>query len=263
VFSTEQVEERAVARKAGLEVLAVIPARGGSVGVPSKNILPVAGKPVIAYTIDHARQSESVTRIAVSTDSTEIAGVARGCGAEIVMRPAEYATDTARIDYALRHALDSLRDKDGYRPDIVVLLYANIPVRDASITDRCVGHLAEKGGTSVRTFVDVGKFHPLWMSKIDGDQETPYSELKVFRRQDLPKLYIHDGACVAIRAEVLDLSRNHPEDNFAWLGCDRRGIVQESHSTVEIDSRYDLMLAEAIVRSHTPRSRRGSNTPRE
>jgi CMP-N-acetylneuraminic acid synthetase len=87
------------------------------------------------------------------------------------------------------------------------------------------------------------------MSKIEGDRETPYSELKVFRRQDLPKLYIHDGACVAIRAEVLDESRNHPEDNFAWLGGDRRAVVQESHSTIEIDSKYDLLLAEAIIQS--------------
>lgn len=238
-----------MAKKDKPEVLAIIPARGGSVGVPSKNILPLAGKPVISYAIDHARQSKSVTRIVVSTDSKEIAKAAKDCKCEVIMRPVEYATATARIDYALRHALDSLAQKEGYRPDVVVLLYANIPVRDPSITDRCVAHLLESGGTSVRTFVGVGKFHPLWMSRIEGDRETPYSELKVFRRQDLPKLYIHDGACVAIRAEVLDESRNHPDDNFAWLGGDRRAVIQESHSTIEIDSRYDLLLAEAIIQS--------------
>lgn len=231
-----------------LKVLAIIPARGGSVGVPSKNILPLAGRPVISYTIDHARNSGSVTRIVVSTDSEEIASIARGCGAQVVMRPAELATDSARIDYALRHVFDAVREREGYHADVVALLYANIPVRDPSITDRCVAHLADKGGTSVRTFVNVGKFHPLWMSRVDGDRETPYSQLRVFRRQDLPRLYIHDGACVAIRADVLDESRNHPEDNFAWLGSDRRAIIQEAHSTVEIDSKYDLLLAEAIVR---------------
>jgi CMP-N-acetylneuraminic acid synthetase len=231
------------------EVLAIIPARGGSVGVPSKNILPLAGKPVICYTIDHARKSKSVTRIVVSTDSDEIAKVAKDYGCEVIMRPAEYATDTSRIDYALRHVMDTLRESEGHRADAVVLLYANIPVRDASITDRCVAHLLEKGGTSVRTFVDVGKFHPAWMSRIEGDRESPYAELKAYRRQDLPKLYIHDGACVAIRAEVLDDSRNHLEDNFALFGSDRRAIIQESHRTVEIDTPYDLLLAEAIIKS--------------
>ena len=94
------------------------------------------------------------------------------------------------------------------------------------------------------------------MSKIDGDKESPYSELKVFRRQDLPKLYIHDGACIAIRADVLDESRNHLDDNFAIFGNDRRAVVQQRHATVEIDSPYDLLLAEAIIR-------RGSPSPRK
>lgn len=229
------------------EVLAIIPARGGSVGVPSKNILPLAGKPVICYTIDHARSSKTVTRVVVSTDREEIASAARACGAEVIMRPPEYATATARIDYALRHVFDTLREREGYKADVVVLLYANIPVREPSVTDRCVRHLLEKGGTSVRTFVDVGKCHPLWMSKIDGDREMPYSQLKAYRRQDLPKLYVHDGACVAIRADVLDESRNHPDDNFALFGSDRRAVIQEPHQTVEIDTTYDLLLAEAII----------------
>lgn len=229
------------------EVLAIIPARGGSVGVPSKNILPLAGRPVIAYTIDHARASETVTRIVCSTDSERIADAARECGVEVIKRPEELATASARIDHALRHVFDTLRDSEGYVPDVVVLLYGNVPVRDRSVTDRCVRHLLETGATSVRTFSDVGKFHPLWMSSIDGDRESPYSELKVFRRQDLPKLYLHDGACVAMRADVLDESRNHEDDNFCYLGGDRRAIIQESHSTIEIDSPYDLLLAEAII----------------
>lgn len=236
-----------MAAKIRPEVLAIIPARGGSIKVPNKNILPIAGRPAICYTIDHALGSKTVTRTVVSTDSEKIAEVARGCSVEVIMRPAEYATETARIDYALRHAFDTLAEREGYRCNVVVLLYANVPVRDGAITDRCVAHLLEKGGTSVRTFVDVGKFHPLWMSKIDGDRETPYSELKVYRRQDLPRLYVHDGACVAMRADVLDESRNHPDDNFAFLGADRRAVIQERDATIEIDTPYDLLLAEAII----------------
>jgi len=242
-----------VAETESAEVLAIIPARGGSRKVPSKNILPLAGKPVIVHTIGHAAQSRTVTRSVVSTDSEKIARIAREHGAQVIMRPAELASDTARIDAALLHVLDTLGESEGYRPDVVVLLYANVPVRDASITDRCVTHLLRQGGTSVRTFSDVGKFHPMWMSRIEGDRETPYSELKVYRRQDLPKLYIHDGACVAIRADVLEACRERPGDNFALFGDDRRAIVQERHMTVEIDTPYDLALAEAII---TGRSRK-------
>jgi len=90
-------------------------------------------------------------------------------------------------------------------------------VRDASCQAR---------GTSVRTFTDVGKSTRSGCPKIDGDKESPYSELKVFRRQDLPRLYIHDGACIAIRADVLDESRNRLDDNFAIFGNDRRAVVQ-------------------------------------
>jgi len=234
--------------KRASEVLAIIPARGGSVGVPSKNILPLAGRPVITYTIEHALSSRSVTRTVCSTDSDRIAEIARAAGIEVILRPAEYATATARIDFALRHVIDTLREREGYRPDVVVLLYANVPVRDPIITDRCVEHLLKRGGTSVRTFVDVGKYHPAWMSRIEGDRESPYSELKVFRRQDLPKLYVHDGACIAIRGDVLDDSRNHLEDNFAFFGSDRRAIIQDAHSTVEIDSPLDLFLAETIIK---------------
>ncbi len=230
------------------EVLAIIPARAGSRGVPSKNILPLAGRPVIAYTIDHARDSRTVSRIVVSTDSAEIAGVARECGAEVIMRPAHLADDTCRVDGALLHVIEALADTEHYRPDAVALLYANVPVRSASITDRCVGHLFEKGGSSVRTFSPVGKHHPLWMSKVEGDRETPYSELTIYRRQDLPALYIHDGACVVMRTDVLEACRDRPEDNFALFGDDRRAIIQQSHETVEIDSPYDLYLAEAIIR---------------
>ena len=146
------------------EVLAIIPARGGSVGVPSKNILPLAGKPVICHTIDHARNCARVTRTVVSTDSDEIAAIAGGYGAEVIARPAELATASARIDHALRHAVDTLMKDEGYRPDVVVLLYANVPVRHPDITDRCVEHLLTRGGTSVRTFSDVGKHHPHWMT---------------------------------------------------------------------------------------------------
>ncbi len=99
-----------------MEILAIIPARGGSKGIPRKNVLPLAGKPLIAHNIAAALASHLVTRVVVSTDDAEIAAVARDHGAEVVMRPDALAGDVARSEDALLHVLDTLEEAEGYRP---------------------------------------------------------------------------------------------------------------------------------------------------
>jgi len=108
-------------------ILALIPARGGSKGIPHKNIRLLNGKPLIAYTIEQAQQTPAITRVVVSTDDAEIAGVAQKYGAEVVWRPAGLSGDTATSESALLHALDHLRDTEGYEPDLVVFLQATSP----------------------------------------------------------------------------------------------------------------------------------------
>jgi len=98
-----------------LSILAIIPARGGSKGIPRKNLQPLAGKPLVAHTIEHARQARSVNRIVVSTDDSEIAAVSKQYGAEVIWRPAEISGDTAPSELALLHALDYLQRTEGSR----------------------------------------------------------------------------------------------------------------------------------------------------
>src|SRR5512140_1055395 len=121
------------------EVLAIIPARGGSKGIPRKNIRDFAGYPLIAYSIAAGLQAKSVTRVIVSTDDQEIAAVARQCGAETpFLRPAEFAQDTSTDLPLFQHALAWLAEHEGYHPDVVVQLRPTSPIRPPTLVDEAV-----------------------------------------------------------------------------------------------------------------------------
>ena len=127
------------------QILALVPARGGSKGIPRKNVLPVGGKPLIAHTIEQARASRLVTRTIVSTDDAEIAAVARAYNAEVpFMRPAEYAQDMSPDIDVFRHALEWLMEHEGYRPDLVVHLRPTGPVRRVAVIDRAITLMLEQ-----------------------------------------------------------------------------------------------------------------------
>ena len=128
-------------------VLAIIPARGGSKGIPRKNVRPLLGRPLLAHSIEHARQAPSVTRVVVSTDDAEIAAVARRFGAEVVDRPAEISGDAASSESALLHVLDHLRDAEGYEPDLVVFLQATSPLRRPGDVQGAIETLDARGPT--------------------------------------------------------------------------------------------------------------------
>ena len=234
-----------------MEALGLIVARAGSRGVRNKNLLMLVGRPVLAYTLDDAKKARTLTRLVLSTESPDIARVAVDCGVEVIDRPRELASDEARLDYVIRHALDVLKDRDGYAPDVIVLLAGNVPLREEGIIDRCVEHLIRSGADSVRTFSSTGKYHPQWMNRIEGDRVTEYEPLVVYRRQDLEPLYIHDGACIVITAETMAESLHHLDDNFCLFGRDRRGIICADGATVEIDTPWDVYAAEAALRRRT------------
>lgn len=120
-------------------ILALIPARGGSKAIPRKNIIPVAGQPLIAYSIEQARRSRHISRVIVSTDNPEIAAVARNYGAEVpFLRPAEYAQDLSPDLDVFRHALQWLKDHEGYSPELVVHLRPTGPVRRVELIDEAI-----------------------------------------------------------------------------------------------------------------------------
>ncbi len=229
-------------------VLAVILARAGSKGLPSKNVLPIAGRPMIAYTIADAKAARRVDAVCLTTDLPKAADVARFMGVFIVDRPPELATDTAKVDDAVRHAVE-MYERMRRPVTHVAMLYGNVPVRPAGVIDMAVEHLIESGCDSVRSVRPVDKQHPDWLHRLDGDRLAQYRANSIYRRQDLEPLYYHDGAVVAVTR--MSLFTTSIDDQHAFFGRDRRAVVSQGGPTVDVDSLDDLRLAEALIELRT------------
>jgi N-acylneuraminate cytidylyltransferase len=223
-----------------LRVLGVIPARGGSKGVPRKNLRPLGGRPLIAWTIVAARDAERLTRTIVTTDDDEIAEVARGLGADVPFRrPAELASDTASgLDNA-RHALQTVEELEGQRYDAAMLLQPTAPFRTAADIDGAVARLEETGADSVISVVDVGGHHPARMKYLDGDRlvDPPFCEERENQnRQELAPMYLRNGAIYLTRRDVLLGGSFKGSDCRAWIMPDDRSVNN--------DTMHDFELAE-------------------
>jgi CMP-N-acetylneuraminic acid synthetase len=231
-----------------MNILGVILARAGSHGLKAKHLRLLCSKPVIEYTFDHARQARLLTKTVVSTDCPKIKDLARSRNFRVVDRPAELASASASVQDAMLHAMDAAESDGTFRADGLVVLYGNVPIREAGIIDRAIAMLGKTGCDSVRSFCPVGKWHPAWMSKLDGDRVEPLMPGSIHRRQDLTPIYLHDGAVVAVSRESMLRGRGSAGDPHAFFGVDRRGIITGAGQTVEIDESRDLFLAEAILR---------------
>jgi N-acylneuraminate cytidylyltransferase len=224
------------------QVLAVIIGRAGSKGLPKKNALDVAGVAMIARTIRFAIASTSIDRVIVSTDGEDIAAIARDEGVEVFMRGETHSHDTATVDAAVRHAVDA----SASRASTVVILYANVPVRPSDLADRAVATLQESGADSVQSYYRVGKTHPYWMSRMDdAGRVSQFVENRIYRRQELPALFMPDGGVIAVtRASLFDVRESDPH---AFFGRDRRGIETREGDVVDVDNALDLAVAESIL----------------
>jgi N-acylneuraminate cytidylyltransferase len=223
-------------------VLAVIIGRAGSKGLPKKNALDVAGVAMIARTIRFAIASTSIDRVIVSTDGEDIAAIARDEGVEVFMRGETHSHDTATVDAAVRHAVDA----SASLASTVVILYANVPVRPSDLADRAVATLQESGADSVQSYYRVGKTHPYWMSRMDdAGRVSQFVENRIYRRQELPALFMPDGGVIAVtRASLFDVREGEPH---AFFGRDRRGIETREGDVVDVDNALDLAVAESIL----------------
>lgn len=234
-----------------MNVLGVILARAGSVGLAGKHLLPLLGKPVISYTFEHARAARCLDRIVVSSDCPEVRRLAGAAGIETLIRPAALAGPEASVQDVMLHAMQMIEARTNYRADALVVLYGNVPVRPSGVLDRAVALLGESGCDSVRSFCPVGKWHPAWMARLRDDRVIPLQAGSIHRRQDLEPLYLHDGAVVAVSRESMLRGKTSPDDPHAFFGLDRRGIEVPSGQTVEIDQLRDLFWAEAVLREQT------------
>jgi len=236
------------------EILALIPARGGSKGIPRKNIRSFAGYPLIAWSIAAAKQSEFVTRIIVSTDDEEIAAIAREWGAEApFLRPAEISQDKTTDLPVFEHALKWLEDVEGYHPDIVVQLRPTSPVRPLTMLDDAIRILIEhEDADCVRGVIPAAQ-NPFKMWRLDGDNKPLTPLLKVdgiaepynAPRQILPPVYWQTGHIDAIRTSTIARKKSLTGDVIYPLLIDPK-------YTIDIDSLPDWEKYEALVYSGLP-----------
>lgn len=235
------------------EVLALIPARGGSKGIPRKNIRPFAGHPLIAYSIAAGLQAERVGRVVVSTDDEEIAAVGRAYGAEApFLRPPELASDLSTDLPTFEHALRWLKDNQGYVPDVVVQLRPTSPLRPPGLVDRAVQELmARSDADSVRGVVPAGENpHKMWRLNGEGHAMQPLLEVPGVAepynapRQELPPIYWQTGHIDAIR--VSTILRRH-----SMSGTKIFPLVIDPRYTVDIDNLADWTRYEAVVHGAT------------
>ena len=191
-------------------VLALIPARGGSKGIPRKNALKIAGRPLVAYSIEHALSSTRITRTIVSTDDEEIADIARRFGAEVpFMRPAEFATDLATDFQVFEHALTHLSAEEGYEPDLVVHLRPTDPVRQVAVLDRAIATLQTHPEADSLKSVTPAVLTPFKMWKIEQGQLVPFAtlpeipEAHSMPRQMLPPVFQGSGYVDIVRPRTV------------------------------------------------------------
>lgn len=225
-----------------LSVLALITARGGSKGLPGKNIRPAAGRPLIEYSIAAARAAVTVDKVVLSTDVEEIAEVARRAGCEVpFLRPAALATDNATSIDVVLHALDQVTPHD-----IVVLLQPTSPARSPADIDLTVAPLA--AGAPACVSVCAAAQSPYWMYRLDGQhrlQPLLGDGPTVTRRQDLPPVYVLNGAVYAARTGWLRRQRS-------FVSAETVAHVMPPERSIDIDTLDDFEMFERLVARGLP-----------
>jgi CMP-N,N'-diacetyllegionaminic acid synthase len=230
------------------EVLAIIGARGGSKSMPRKNLRIIAGKPMVAHSVDHAFATRSITRVILTTDDVEIAEVGRAAGAEVpFIRPAEISQDLSSDYEYVRHALEWLRDNERYVPDLVVQLRPTTPMRDVRLIDRAVEVIAAKPeADSLRAVVGCC-FTPYKMWRLRGDgfllpllQLEGVNEPWNQARQMLPEVVQQDGFVDIVRPRTIFEQDSITGRNVLPFFLDRESI--------DIDEEHELAEAERIMK---------------
>ncbi len=161
---------------------------------------------MLAWTIEHALNARALDHLVLSTDGETLKAIGKSYGVSLIDRPDDLAHDTATVDSAARHAVSVHEQLTGTRVDAAVILYGNIPVRPADLTDRAVNKLFATGCDSVQSVYAVGKMHPYWMKQVGGDagdELTMYQDNHIYRRQDLPPVYMLDGGIIAVLRDSL------------------------------------------------------------
>lgn len=211
-----------------MKTLAVIPARGGSKGIPGKNIKPVAGKPLIVWTIEAAQRARTLDRVVVSTDDAAIADVARRSGCEVLMRPADLATDEATTISVLTHIAKQAPDVDAF-----VVLQPTSPLREDGLIDACVSEFERDGCDNLATGYDC--------------KMREFGSHNNGRRQDYKGFFYDDGSVYVLKRSLVEAGR--------WFGAKIGRHLIPKEQSFEIDDEVDLVVLEALLHRYSPASK--------
>jgi len=232
-------------------IVGIIPARGGSVGVPLKNIKMLNGLPLISYTINSAIESNCLDRIIVSTDHEEISNVAQDFGAEVPFkRPADISEDVD-TEYVLKHAINYLEKEENYAIDAIVLLQPTSPFRSADTIKKCVE--LYKNNTDADSVVSINNIEgnrPEWMLSLNEKNKikpynTPFFDgddpvIKLAARQSFPKLYRQNGVVYVTKRDLI-------MNKTLVIGPSSYAVVTTEKEAIDIDTQTDFLIAEAIM----------------
>lgn len=227
-------------------ILALIPARGGSERVINKNIKSLCGKPLIAYTIQAALNSEFVNRVVVSTDNEKIASVAAACGAEVpFLRPDDISDGNSTELQFLQHALEWLKKNEQYRPDLIVLLYPTSPFRTAESIDKAINTISRYPDADSLRSIKRCSEHPykMWMRKYDYIRPfvpSHNSETHTLPYQQLPEVYIQNASIYIIRPETIIEKKSPVGDHVI-------PFVMNEYESIDINNPIDFEFAQYLM----------------
>lgn len=224
-------------------VVAIIPARGGSKGIPRKNIRDLNGKPLISYTIEEALKSKYIDRVIVSTEDLEIAKISKSFGAEVpFLRPKELAQDDTPGIEPIIHAINYLLNDEKYNFDYVMCLQCTSPLRNSNQIDEAIDEIYKKDADSAVSVCE-SEVNPYWMKVIkDGKMIDYISDNKFYaRRQDLPTVYRLNGAIYIAKVGIILKNKNWYTDNTV-------PIIMDKISSVDIDDEIDFKFAEFLLK---------------
>ncbi len=227
----------------GKNILAIIPARGGSKGIPGKNIRNFAGKPLIAHSIETALKCSLVTHTVVSTDDDAIAEVSKAHGAQVIRRPDELATDTSLVIDAIRYTIRKV-EEEGVNVDIVILLEPTSPYRKIESVEHCIQVLLNNEADSAATFAP-SNISPNRLWRISGELVEPFIKGAVpwLPRQKQPKAYELTGQIYALSKKILFDN----EDSIATLLGRVFPVITAAEEALDIDTELDFVVAEKVM----------------
>ena len=219
----------------GKKILGIIPARGGSKGIPKKNINNLNGKPLIFYTINESKNSNYLTSFLVSTDDCEIEKISLSFGAKVIMRPKNLALDNSPTEECLIHAINYLKD-EGFRYDYVVILEPTSPFRKFETIDKCIKKIVDNNAESLLTIYETKEC----VGEIDNfGNYTPLQKNQPRRRQDRKPLYVESSTIYVVKTDYL--LKNKTIVTKKWLS-----FIIDKREAVDINSYEDLAYAEFL-----------------